>query len=161
MYKKCDIIETRTFSFDKTREFTDKMDVDLLNNSNWVYEIIEKEVHRLRNELDTKLDKELKAHGIKTRKPKYLKGWLTRKRLLVHMIVDGLDTTVRIVSKDKPLCGRGEVIKAGLKATSLVGMSDCILKVTERAYNNVSVSDRIYIEQSANIRRIDIKIVKE
>lgn len=161
MYKKCDIIETRTFSLDKTREFTDKIDVNLLNDSNWVSEIIEKEVHRLRAELEIKLDKELKAHGIKTRKPKYLKGWLTRKRLLVHMIVDGLDTTVKIVSKDKPLCGRGKVIKGGLKATSLVGMSDCILKVTERAYDSLSVSDKVSIEQSANIRRIDIEIVEE
>lgn len=138
MYKKCDIMVMDSIS-----------------------EIIKREVERIKIDLDLKLFDELLKYNIKTTKPKYLKGWLTRKRLIVHMIVDGLDTTVRVVSRDKPLCGRGEVIKAGLKATSLVGMSDCILKVTERAYNNVSVSDRIHIEQSANIRRIDIEIVKE
>jgi hypothetical protein len=89
MYKKCDIISTRTFSFNKQKEFTDKLDVGILKELNSISEIIEKEVVRLREELDMKLIEELKAHGIKTKKVRYLKGWLTRKRLVVNMIVDG------------------------------------------------------------------------
>jgi hypothetical protein len=160
MYKKCDIIKTRTFKFDKQMEFTDKLDLEILKEMNSVSEMIKKEIERMKKELDEKALTELKKFKIKTTKPQYIKAWLTRKRLVVHMIVDGLNTQVRIVPKEKESCST-KIIKENFSARDLLGKLDCVLMVSEKAFNELSVSDRVYIEASCALRLIEIKIIKE
>ena len=97
MYKKCDTIELEQgslFDWDRTKRNECEGSEDLFKK------ILEEKTIKLAKLLDDSFRNELFKNKIKTDKVKYIKMWLTRKKLEVHLILTDGYPLVKIMKKE-------------------------------------------------------------